>query len=216
MREKVLRGALDALTRKLVSLPLIFAGYFMTVVVYFYRDTTYSETPSLLRWYINPEDWTGGWRGHRAGDNCVPDDLRDRYSGFIGFWRYHAMRNAVGGKKLMKWFTVTMTDEIVYETNEYCATYEDWWLYKYKKPKAGDSWWHVTSMREKYHGFQWIKYFEWRGKLRVWEVKIGWRIAPSDAHASEDDKMNSGRWTHGTTATFQSFAISTAGEDWGL
>lgn len=199
----------DWLWRTLVTLPLAVLGWFIVPYLYTKRNTPLDGMPKWAALWTNPEDWTNGWRGHLPGDNCVPYDLRPRYQGFWGFFKYHALRNKVGGRKQSKWFTVPMSP-VVYQTNDLCKWYDDWWIWKYKKPTDGSVYWHKTTLRNKYRGMEYVRYFKFRGTLYYYKAKFGWRIGPSDTQ----ENPKSGRWKHGTTCTFQPWELNKAGKDY--
>ena len=204
----------QSLAHSVKTIPYEIAGFFVVPFIYKYRNSDLEFMkkyhPKLLPW-VNPEDWTNGWRGHQPGDNCVPDDLRPRFSGRWGFYRYHAMRNRAHGLRNFDWHNLQLKDgHISYVTNEEIPVYQDWWIWKNMYPKAGDCWWHVT-WQEEHIGFKSIRYFKFLGKLRCWEVKLGWRIGPYDAHGP---LAGSGRWKHGATPTIQFWDFGVAGEDY--
>lgn len=209
--QKVFLGAFDALWRKILKFPLDVLGYFLVPVAYLYRKRDLEDTPMWLSPWINPEDWTGGWRDFTVEDNCIPPDLQDEFEGFWGFYRYHAMRNRTHGLKRFKWHNLDMHGEYTYDTPEYCAAYEDWWLFANRDMTDGP-FWHVTTLNGRYHGFEYVRYFNWRDEWYYYKCKIGWRIGPKDAEKGFNPESH--RWVHGTTATFQPFEIGLAGGDY--
>jgi hypothetical protein len=199
-RRLVLRALRQSFLRTLIVLPVDFLGLFMVLIAYHYRNTDIKKVPRYLKPWINPEDWTGGWRGFKPGDNCVPADLRERYQGLWGFWRYHALRNGSSGLRNYDWWTLKIEPEkIGFITNgEVSGRYSDWWLRPNGYAFAGAKYWYICWQR-KYVGVKMIRYFHALGKLRYMEIKFGWRLTPNDTVENEW----SIRHLHGTTTTFQ-------------
>ena len=212
---KVIRAAAQALGHSLRTLPYDVAGLVVVPFLWKYRDIDYKvmrdNHPRLLPW-INAEDWTGGIRGHQSGSNCMPADLWDEMGdGRWGFYRYHALRNKAAGLRHMEKFVLRLSAaQIHYITPEECEWYQDWWLYKYKNPKPGNTFWHLTWQRDCI-GFEYIRYFVRFGKFRWYRCKLGWRIGPGDRHGYNP---KSARWVLGATPTFQILKFGIAGEDY--
>ena len=210
----VVRAFLGTLSRFLIGIPFDILGLVMVPVAYRYRDVPLVAMRKHYKWLlpvVNPEDWTLGWRGHKAGDNCVPADLRVRFSGFWGHYRYNALRNRSHGLRNYDWYNLDLIEgQIDYRTNQYCKYYSDWWLWKEKLAKPGARFWYV-AWQGKHYGCKYLRYFEAFGKLRYIEFKIGWRIDPRDKE--EGYRTESIRWNYGTTPTI-SAGIGRAGEDY--
>jgi hypothetical protein len=77
-KSKVLRAAGQALAHSLKTLPFELLGYFVVPFLYRYRQVPLSimktKHPWLLPW-VNPEDWTSGWRAHPPEYETIPKDL---------------------------------------------------------------------------------------------------------------------------------------------
>lgn len=213
---KIDKGMLfDAITapipRLLAKIPFQVLGLVMVVIAYRYRDTDLADVPKWLRPWVNPEDWTGGWLEHQPGDNCVPPDLRDEFSGFWGFYRYHALRNRAYGLRTWDFFNLRLKEgEIHYKTNQDLKSYSDWWLFKNGYAKQGARYWYFAWQGGRI-GFAYIRYFKFLGKLRYYQCKFGWRIHPRDA---DGFNPTSNRWRYGTTATIQPAQFGRAGQDY--
>lgn len=211
---RVVRSIGQALWHGLRSLPYTLAGYVITPFLYKYRAEPYAALvaakPRLSAW-INPEDWTGGWREFPAEYGCIPPDLQEDFKGAWGFYRYHALRNAAGGLKAADWHNLPLTGPIyAVESEAGIKSYEDWWLWKYRKPEPGKSYWYV-AWQGKHAGFKYIRYFSLRGTLYFYECKLGWRIVPQDSGGRIE---GSHRWEHGATPTLQPGHFGRAGRDW--
>ena len=116
-----------------------------------WRFTAYWAVPAYYKPWINPEDWTGGWRNHPKDYQCIPKDLQPRYKGFWGFYRYHALRNGASGLRNYKWFLRKLRPE------------------------------QIDVMSKGPWTFVWTRsigmvYFD-KGPV---EAKFGWRLTPSD------------------------------------
>jgi hypothetical protein len=211
----LLRAMVAGQFPKLLSVPLQILGFFVVPLLWRYRKV---DLPSMLtynKWatlWVNPEDWTAGWRGHPPEYECLPKNFReDGWKGFWGFYRYHALRNRAHGLRNYSWWSVKLKEgEIEYLTPKKLHSYGDWWIWKRENPKAGDKYWYFAWQGRKI-GFKCIRYFEFRGKLRYYQCKFGWRIGPYDAHGRIE---SSHRWQRGTTATFQPIQIGVAGSDY--
>ena len=212
---KLLRAMVAGQGAKLLSLPVQILGFFVVPFLWHYRKVDLASMLRYNKWatpWVNPEDWTGGWRGHPPEYECLPKDFReDGWTGFWSFYRYHAMRNRAHGLRNFSWWNLPLKEgEIEFETPEHIPAYADWYIWKYKKPKAGDKYWYFAWQGRRI-GFKCIRYFEFRGKLRYYQCKFGWRIGPYDA----DGRISTSyRWQHGTTATFQPIQLGIAGSDY--
>jgi len=189
------------LPRKLASLPIEVAGWFVVPFLWRYRNVDYYNLPAWTRPWASLEDWTGGFRRHKVGQNCIPLDLLLTYRGLWGFWRYHALRNAAAGTKTWKWFTLKMSDNVGYATNAIIAeggpkAIEHWWLALNGDTSPG-SMYYYRAWIGRHKCFKIIRYYK---HFHV-EFKVGWRISPQDFHITAEQKHKSFRWIYGTTAT---------------
>ena len=202
---RVLRCYTSPLLSIIASLPFEILGLFIIPFMYRLRETPYIELPELLLPWANPEDWTGGWRGHKPSDGCIPHDLREEFSGFWGFYRYHALRNRAHGLRAYHFFVETLIDgAISFECNRYLRWYKDWYISKEITPKPGDTFWHVT-WQGKRSSLRYIRYFEFRGQLWYLEHTAGWRLNPTDAlHGYNERSL---RWLYGASPTIQPLQI---------
>ena len=201
--------------RFLAKIPLQVLGFFMTVIAYRYRDTDLADLPKWIRPWANPEDWTGGWRGMKPGENCIPADLRDEFPGFWGFYRYHGLRNRAYGTRTWPFFSLKLEDNQIHyraSDGEGLQSYSDWFLFKEGLAKEGASYWYF-AWQGKHIGFKYIRYFMFRGKLRYYQCKFGWRITPRDS-LGRSANASSHRWKYGTTVTFQPLQLGRAGQDY--
>lgn len=201
---RLLRAMLVGWPQRLASIPFQIFGLVMVPIAYLFRDEDLDYLKIAHPWvipWVNPEDWTGGWLNHQPGDNCVPKFLRERYKGFWGFYRYHALRNRAHGLRNYDWHNLRLIEGAIgFETPYYLPYYQHWYLKKWGKAVNGNRFWYY-AWQGNHYAFKYIRYFMWRGELRFYECKFGWRITPKDVVYGYDD--NSIRWKHGTTATFQ-------------
>lgn len=214
-KSKVALAYIGPLLHTLISLPFEIVGLAVVAYIYRYRDVDLAHMKTLHKWampWVNPEDWTGGWRGFKPGDNCVPADMREEFSGFWGFYRYHALRNRAHGLRNYSWYNAKMKEgEIEYVTPDYCKAYSDWWLFKNRDLKPGSRFWFV-SWQGFYCSYKYIRYFSFRGKLYYIHWQAGWRIKPVDAE--EGYKESSMRWKYGAPPTIQPPHFGRAGSDY--
>ena len=115
-----------------IKLPVALLGYVMTLITYRYRDTDYKDTPKLLRFWINPEDWQGGLVAY--GEHSLPwwwikpatarnPYYRGRGTGFKSFYAYHT-RNSGNGLRATWLGGVRLDPERVhYSTPHYMKEY---------------------------------------------------------------------------------------------
>lgn len=212
-KDMLFHAVIAPIPRLLAKIPLQVLGFFMTVIAYRYRDTDLADLPRWIRPWANPEDWTGGWRGMKPGDNCIPEDLRDEFSGFWGFYRYHGLRNRAYGTRTWPFFSLKLVGgQIHYQTNnDKLYSYSDWWLYKNNYATPGAAYWYF-AWQEGRIGFKYIRYFDFRGETRFYQCKCGWRINPNDARNGYNPKSH--RWNYGTTVTLQPIQLGRAGQDY--
>ena len=214
-RKWALRAAWQGLGYSAKTFVYKIIGWFIVPFLYKYRrvplETMMREHPRLMPW-VNPEDWTSGWRGFPATYDCIPKDLQDTFSGRFGWWRYHALRNGAKGLRLKPKYSLTLDADSIRTivSTVTIQVYSDWWIFKYLTPRPGSVWW-FAACQDGHYGFRRLRYFRAFGKLRYMETKLGWRIFPTDKNGPIKD---SGRWRHGATATFQPFKFGVAGSDY--
>lgn len=168
-----------------VKLVVAVTGIVMVPVAFFYRRTKLENLPFWILPWANPEDWNGGVRGFDYV--CMPEEFVDLYGQwFWGFFFYHAIRNPADGLRNYSLFTATIApDEIRYWTNKYLDHYGFW---KHPDPKFR---WFFVKMGV-YACFE-VQY-RWN-KTHFFQVRIGYRIFPGDAHGLAD--KNGTRWNYG-------------------
>jgi len=192
----------SVVSRQVVSLPFEIVGLVVVPLAGMYRKKPLSEVPSVFLPWANPEDWTGGYLDHRPEDNCVPNNLRDRYRGWFGFYRYHALRNRAHGLRNFSWFTLKLDqDSIGFKTNIYMPFYAHWWIQQYIPTKifSGASFWFL-AWQNQHVGYTYLRYFKIFGKMYWFRSKAGWRIGPRDKREGFDPRST--RWVHGSSVAF--------------
>lgn len=216
MPKLILTAIFQATWYSLKTMPFKIAGWFVVPFLWKYRNSDLAfmqQHHPRLMFAVNPEDWVGGWRGHKPGSGGIPSDLWDKFppESRLAFWRYHALRNAAKGLRVRDGFFLELdADKIGFSTNEVLKTYQDWWLFKYRVPESGSKWWHVTWQDGRI-GWRYIRYFGFRGELYYIHGKAGWRIGPYD---KDGPIAGSHRWNHGTTPTVQLIKFGRAGSDY--
>jgi hypothetical protein len=148
----MIKQFLFALGMNLTKIPVIVAGLFVVPFMYRLRAVPAQNMPAKYRPWLNPEDWTGGYREFPPEYGCVPPDLQERYSGLWGFWKYHALRNGGDGLRNYDWHVAR------YE--------EDAMSFRYHKYG--------------YYVEQGI-YGSWMWSFTRVKIKFGWRMKPTDS-----------------------------------
>ncbi len=214
MLARIVFGVVQGIVWFLISLPFEVLGLLVVVGMWFLRDRSLKRVPWILLIWANPEDWTGGWLGMKPGEYCLPprfrepahfDDVdRNRLQAiwaslrrFWSFYSYHALRNRAHGLRNFDWYNLRLkSGQIQWLGNVYCREYKDWWIWKNHAPEAGSTYWHLTWQGWAI-GFNYMRYFRFRGKLRWMNIKGGWRVTPKDARYGR--QQNSQRWRHGAS-----------------
>jgi hypothetical protein len=158
---------LYAFLMNLSKLPVVVVGWVLIAPMWFLRKRPISTMPKLLMPWVNPEDWTGGYRDFPPEYACVPHDMYDGKHGFWQFYKYHAWRN--GGDGLRNY---------------------EWHLCRYKVGAMK-----VKYYKHGYRVHQ-GKYGSWYFRYKGWAIKFGFRQMPIDAMRQDPDP-HSIRWMHG-------------------
>ncbi len=143
---------LYALLMNLSKLPVIAVGLVVVPFLWRFRRRPINKMPSWLMPWVNPEDWTGGYRKFGPFVNCVPLNVYGKTVGFWLFYKYHALRNGGDGLRNYDWHVADIRPrymKVVQETNGYTVTQG--------------------------------KYRSWYRKYGKVQVKFGFRMRPSDA-----------------------------------
>lgn len=160
------------LLQTLAKVPVHILGWFIVPFMWFFREVPYEKMRnSLLAPWVNPEDWTGGYRNFPPEYNCVPRDIYDGKQGFLQFYLYHAFRNGADGLRNFEWHLCR------YDHDKMHIVYDDGTGYNF------------TIRQGKYVSIQ-RRY----GKHML---KVGWRMNLRDIREGYDPK--SIRWNHGSS-----------------
>ena len=103
---------LYVIVQNLAKLPVIVTGWIVVPCLWPLRTRSIVEMPKWLLPWVNPEDWTGGYRNFPPEYNCVPNNI---YPEPVGFWRfvqYHAFRNGGDGLRNYEWHLCRYDDSM--------------------------------------------------------------------------------------------------------
>lgn len=165
-----MKAFLYTLLQNLAKIPFVLTGLIVTPFLWKYRRVPLSWMPWWTIPWVNPEDWSFGWRDHEPALNCVPKNLQDQYSGFWGFYRYHALRNGGDGLRNYAWHNAVYRQDRMILTNH---------------PHG------YTIRQDNY--LSW--YRAWPVGKRFIQIKFGYRMKPIDT--VKGFRKNSLRWVHG-------------------
>lgn len=101
---------LYATFQNLLKIPVRIVGWFIVPLLWFYKERDINDMPSVLMPWVNPEDWTGGYRGFPPEFQCMPQNVR-KHHGFWDFFWYHAMRNGGDGLRNYDWHVAKINPE---------------------------------------------------------------------------------------------------------
>ncbi len=124
---------LYALLMNLSKIPVILLGYFVVPFLWPLRKRPAHKMPSWLMPWVNPEDWTGGYRKFGPFLNCVPPNIYGKTPGLWGFYKYHAFRNGGDGLRNYEWHIARINPsqlDVKYHDNGYTVTqgkYRSWY-----------------------------------------------------------------------------------------
>ncbi len=153
-------------------------GFFVVPFMYRLRNTPYADLPWWTRLHANLEDWHGTISAN--GTDSLPRWWIDKHgTGFWSFMRYHALRNSADGLRSFPLLALKVEQENVRAKIWGKA------LSQYKPDNM------------EVEGLRWVAYFCWQEGsvkcgfkfVRIWndkyytEIKWGWRVKPTDAHA---------------------------------
>ena len=155
----MIKQFLFALLMNLSKVPAIVSGLFVVPFMWRWRKVSAIAVPSRYRPWLNPEDWTGGYREFPPEYNCIPPDLYEGKRGFWQFYHYHAIRNGGDGLRNYDWHVARYIDGAMsYRTTKY-GYYVEQGIY--------GSWvWNFTRVR----------------------IKFGWRMTPADVEHGYDPR----------------------------
>jgi len=159
-----------------IKIPTALLGSLVVPLLWFYKDTDYSELPAWTRPWANPEDWESGPKSY---ESSLPKWWVDsRGSNFKSFWHYHAIRNPANGLRSYELLDLDINpSKVEFVTNQEFVRYE---------PNTLRAWDKKLSW-----------YFAWQGWragmkfIYIWStdrhtvIMFGWRVEPSDARALE-------------------------------
>ncbi len=143
---------LYALLMNLSKLPVIAVGLLVVPFLWRFRRRPLHKMPSYLMPWVNPEDWTEGYRKFGPFLNCVPVNVYGKVAGFWLFYKYHALRNGGDGLRNYDWHVamIRIADlDVEILDNGYTVTQG--------------------------------KYGSWYREFGKVQVKFGFRMVPSDA-----------------------------------
>lgn len=147
---------LYATLQNLAKFPVRLLGFFIVPFLWPLRKRPIGDMPRALMPWVNPEDWTGGYRRFPPEYNCLPQNMGLR-GGFWSFYWYHAGRNGGDGLRNYDWHVARIISddiEFQYHDNGY-TVYQD-------------------------------RYGSWFRRYNLWgnkelQVKYGFRMKPEDA-----------------------------------
>ena len=159
-----------AILQNLAKIPVILVGWVLVPFLWNYRHYDIHHLKIVHPWmtpWLNPEDWTGGYRDFPPDYNCVPPNLYEGSRTLWDFYRYHAWRN--GGDGLRNY---------------------DWHLCLYDHSKM-----EIVKEHEKGYTVRQGKYLSIGRWVGDYFIKFGWRQTPTDVRGGYDPK--SIRWNYG-------------------